>query len=317
MSDYLWDKSGDPDPEIQKLEDLLAPLGHRPGKAPAWPVARSRWVYPALAIAASVLVILGGVWTVRQRTRPAWRVAALQGAPSVTRLAKGESLRTDAHSRARLDMEDVGEVELEPNSKLSVLAVKPEEQRLALERGTIHALIWAPPGRFYVNTPSAQAVDLGCQYTLHVDSSGAGLVQVSVGWVAFESNGYESFIPATAACVTRPGKGPGIPYYEDAAKPLIDAVHHFDVYGDEGSIGAVLADARARDAISVWHLLRRVPAQDRGRVYDRLAQFISVPAGVTRAGVEAGDPKMIDSLWDTLDLGNTSWWRMWKSRMPK
>ena len=317
MSEYLWDKSGEPDPEIQKLEELLAPLAHRAGKTPKWPALRRSWVYPALAIAASVIVMLGAVWMVVERTRPAWRVASLQGTPSVTRLAKGESLRTDAHSRARLNMQDVGEVELEPNSRLSVISVRPEEQRLALESGTIHALIWAPPGRFYVNTPSAQAVDLGCQYTLHVDSSGAGLVQVSVGWVAFESNGYESFIPATAACVTRPGKGPGIPYYEDAPRPLIEAVHHFDVYGDAGSISTVLADARTRDAISIWHLLRRVPVQDRGRVYDRLAQLITVPSSVTHDGIEAGDTKMIDSLWDTLDLGNTSWWRMWKSRAPK
>jgi len=317
MSEYLWDKSGEPDPEVERLEKLLAPLGHRAGKTPQWSQARNRWLYPALAIAASVILILGAAWMFEQRTRPAWRVASLEGAPSVTRLAKGQSLRTDAHSRARLDMENVGEVELEPNSRLSVVAVKPDEQRLALERGTIHALIWAPPGRFYVDTPSAQAVDLGCQYTLRVDSSGAGLVQVSVGWVAFESDGRESFIPATAACVTRPGKGPGIPYYEDAPRELVEAVHHFDVYGDVASVGTVLSDSRTRDAITLWHLLRRVPATDRGRVYDRLAQLITAPPNVTRDGVESGDPKMIDSLWDTLDLGNTSWWRMWKSRTPK
>ena len=63
---------------------------------------------------------------------------------------------------------------------LSVLAIKPDEQRLALDHGTIHALIWSPPGRFIVNTPSAQTVDLGCQYTLNVDAEGVGLVEVSV-----------------------------------------------------------------------------------------------------------------------------------------
>lgn len=315
--DYLWDKTGEPDPQVQRLESLLAPLGHQPGKIPVLPSRRRSRVAVALAVAASLLVVAGAVWMVERHTRPAWQVAILNGSPSIKRLAKGESLKTDAHSRARLDLEDVGEVQVEPNTLLSVLAIKPEEHRLALEHGAIHALIWAPPGRFFVNTPSAQTVDLGCEYTLQVDPQGVGLVRVSVGWVAFDSDGKESFIPATAACVTRPGRGPGIPYYEDASAALIDAVHRFDQDGGEPSIGVILAEARPRDAISLWHLLRRVPQADRGRVYDRLAEFIEVPPDVTRDGVLAGNAQMIDALWDTLDLGNTSWWRMWKSRMVK
>lgn len=315
--DYLWDKSGEPDPEIQRLENRLSPLGYKLDQTPVFfPPKRSRLPY-LIAIAASVLTLCGALWVFRQRTRPAWQVAAVHGTPSLNRLAKGESISTDAQSQARLNLNDVGEVEVEPNTRLSVLAIRPEEQRLALERGTIHALIWAPPGRFIVNTPSAQTVDLGCQYSLNVDANGVGLVEVSVGWVAFENDGRESFIPAGAACVTRPGKGPGIPYYQDASPELIDAVHRFDVDADQPAIGTILAKARARDAISLWHLLRRVPPDDRGRVYDCLAQFITVPGGVTRAGVLAADPQMIDSLWNTLDLGDTSWWRMWKSRGSK
>jgi hypothetical protein len=310
--DYLWDKSGQPDPEVQRLENLLAPLGHHAGKIPSWPALKRSPASWMLAIAASVLVLGGAVWIAWQRTRPAWQVATVSGTPSLKRLAKGESISTDAQSQARLNLNDVGEVEVEPNTKLSVLAIGPDEQRLALQRGTIHALIWAPPGRFIVNTPSAQTVDLGCQYTLKVDKDGVGLVEVSVGWVAFENSGRESFIPAGAACVTRPGKSPGIPYYQDASRELIAAIDRFDADADQPAVAAILANARPRDAISLWHLLRRVQPDDRGRVYDRLAQFVTVPAGVTRQGVLAADPQMIDSLWNTLDLGDTSWWRMWK-----
>jgi hypothetical protein len=270
-----------------------------------------------LAIAASLLVFGGAVWVAWQRTRPAWQVATVSGTPSLKRLAKGESISTDSQSQARLNLNDVGEVEVEPNTRLSVLAIRPDEQRLALDHGTIHALIWAPPGRFIVNTPSAQTVDLGCQYTLKVDADGVGLVEVSVGWVAFENEGRESFIPADAACITRPGKGPGIPYYQDASSELIDALHRFDANADQSAIAVIIEKARTRDAISLWHLLRRVQPDDRGRAYDRLAQFVTMPASVTREGVLEADPKMIDTLWNTLDLGDTSWWRMWKSRGPK
>jgi hypothetical protein len=138
-----------------------------------------------------------------------------------------------------------------------------------------------------------------------------------VGWVAFENDGRESFIPADAACVTRPGNGPGIPYYEDASQAFRDAVNRFDVDADEAAAGEILSQARQRDAITLWHLLRRVPPADRGIVYDRLTQFIKTPADVTRDGVVAANPQMIDSLWNALDLGTTSWWRTWKTHAPK
>jgi hypothetical protein len=315
--DYLWDKSGEPDPEVQRLENLLAPLGHKLDKTPVLSFPKRSRVPYVLAIAASLLVLSGALWMAWQKTRPAWNVATTEGTRLLTRLSKGESINTGPHSQARLNLNDVGEVELEPNTQLSVLAIRPDEQRLALHHGTIHALIWAPPGRFIVNTPSAQTVDLGCQYTLNVNTDGVGLVEVSVGWVAFEDKGRESFIPAAAACVTRPGKGPGIPYYEDASKELIDALHRFDADSDQPAIAAILASARPRDAISLWHLLRRVQPVDRAQVYDRLSQFIAIPAGVTRDGVLAANPQMIDSLWNTFDLGNTNFWRMWKSHGPK
>ena len=271
--DYLWDKSGEPDPEVQRLENLLAPLGHKLDKTPVLSLPKPIRVPYLLAIAASLLVFGGAVWVAWQRTRPAWQVATVSGTPSLKRLAKGESISTDSESQALLNLNDVGEVEVEPNTRLSVL--------------------WAPPGRFIVNTPSAQTVDLGCQYTLKVDADGVGLVEVSVGWVAFENEGRESFIPADAACITRPGKGPGIPYYQDASSELIDALHRFDANADQSAIAVIIEKARTRDAISLWHLLRRVQPDDRGRAYDRLAQFVTMPASVTREGGPAGPPKLM------------------------
>ena len=315
--DYLWDKTGEPDPEIERLEKLLGPLGHKSGPVPA-AIARRPAIFPRLlAIAASLVVIAGAVWIGWQRSRPAWVVSAVEGTPSVKRVTSGQSFQTDAHSRARLELESVGEIEVGPETRLSVLSIKPDEHRFDLKRGAIRATIWAPPGHFFVDTPSAQAVDLGCAYTLQVDANGVGLVRVSAGWVAFESNGRESFIPAAAACATRPASGPGIPYYEDSPAKLQEALTRFDATGDPAAVTVIVSEARRRDAITLWHLLRRVEPSSRTVVYDRLAELIKVPADVNREGVLAGNPKMIDSLWNALDLGDTTWWRMWKSRMPR
>ena len=74
--DYLWDRTGEPDPEIQQLEEVLGTLRYqpRPLRIPAGlQVDRERSFFrssaPRLAIAATIaLLLLGlGVWLGLQR----------------------------------------------------------------------------------------------------------------------------------------------------------------------------------------------------------------------------------------------------------
>lgn len=68
--DYLWDRSGEPDPEIVKLEQALGRLRHQP-KAEALPQLAPvrRPFFPALAAAAVILLVLaGGLWLALRRS---------------------------------------------------------------------------------------------------------------------------------------------------------------------------------------------------------------------------------------------------------
>jgi len=70
--DYLWDKTGQPDPEIQKLEEILGRLRYQP-KPLELPVARRRSYFPLIAIAASLMLALlaAGIWLrARNQTVP-------------------------------------------------------------------------------------------------------------------------------------------------------------------------------------------------------------------------------------------------------
>jgi len=330
MSDYLWDKSGEPDPEIGRLEGLLGRYGYQPTPPPAFPRRAARivpiftWRKP-LAVAAALVLVAGGVWIATWRPREEWAVARVEGAPRVAarpitgdaRLRAGEWLETDATSRVKLAVGLIGELEVEPSSRLRLIRTRLTEHRIVLERGTIQALIWAPARTFFVETPSAVAVDLGCKYVLTVDDAGAGLLRVIMGWVGFEHDGQESFIPENALCKTRPGIGLGTPYYEDAPTALRTALDQFDFFGRRAEpLAVVLAEARRRDALTLWHLLVRARVEDRGRVFDRMAELVPPPAGVTRGGLLAGDRRMHELWWDALGLENTSWWRKWKRLLP-
>jgi len=265
------------------------------------------------AIAAVITcVAAGSIWFATQTSRTTWEVAALEGMPVVgsdrvnasARLKVGDWLETDAASRAKLDVGMIGEVEVEPNTRLRLLQSAATDHRIALARGTIHATIWAPPRLFFVETPSAIAVDLGCAYTLQVADDGASLLHVTTGWVALELAGRESIIPAGAVCETRPGIGPGTPYYEDAPEALTRSLREFD-FGTGGSdiLDAILQQTRERDALTLWHLLTRVEDSERGRVYDRLAGLAPPPGGVTRDGILRGDKTMLDQWSDELGFG--------------
>jgi hypothetical protein len=84
--DYLWDKSGQPDPEIQKLEEILGTLRYQP-KPLELPVSHRRNYFPLIAIAASLLLALlaGGVWLrVRNQRAPQPQQAHVVPTPAPT-----------------------------------------------------------------------------------------------------------------------------------------------------------------------------------------------------------------------------------------
>lgn len=255
--------------------------------------------------------------------RPAWEVTRLDGRPAIGRqridekgkLPLGEWLTTDEASRAQITIGQIGEVKIEPNSRVQLIEAQEDNHRLAIQRGKMEAFIWAPPRKFFVQTPSALAVDLGCSYTLEVAEDGTGFLHVTMGWVAFEWQGRESFVPAEARCITRPNLGPGTPYFNDATAEFQNDLSRFDT-GDFNALDAILASARKRDALTLWHLLARTEGEARGKVFDRLAQLIPPPKPITRQGILVGQQTMFDLWWKELGLGDTEWWRMWKGAMP-
>ncbi|PYU84436.1 MAG: hypothetical protein DMG50_04695 [Acidobacteria bacterium] len=342
--DYLWDRSGKPDPEVQKLEAALGRYRHnqpapsfekirdlRPVKQ-HWSIFSLRWSYQLGAVAAVVLLAATVFLVLRpkptENAGPSWAVARLEGTPRVgwhsvgeksgpVKMGIGQTLVTDGSSRASITLDETGRVEVDAGSRLRLVTNGPGRKRLSLERGTIHATIWAPPGEFVVDTPSAVAVDLGCVYTLHVDDSGAGLLRTTMGWVGFKLNGQESFIPAGAVCKTRPKIGPGTPYMEDAPASFLDALSRFDFESitpaeRNALLGILLADARKNDALTIWHLLSRVSDADRQGVYDRLASLAPPPAGVTRNGILRLDRPMLDSWWNSFGFGDIYLWRTYE-----
>ncbi|HKS07963.1 MAG TPA: FecR domain-containing protein, partial [Pyrinomonadaceae bacterium] len=262
---------GAPDSVWTGIEASLGSEGTRSARV-------NRWWQGRVAAVAAVLLVVGGLgvwwfWTKGFKNdlkRASWEVQRLNGAPRIGekrigaqgQLGVGEWLETDGNSRAQIAVSSIGRVNIDENTRVRLVETEPTEHRLELARGKLSATIWAPPRLFFVDTPSAVAADLGCAYTLEVKDDGAGVLRVTAGWVALELKGRESMVPAEAACETRPGVGPGTPYFEDAAPSFLKALEVVDFGNDAAAktsaLDVMLRQVRARDTLTLWHLLARV-----------------------------------------------------------
>src|SRR5262245_40279983 len=159
-NDYLWDRSGEADPELQMLENALSQL-RAATNPPNFPVinaaVRERrspfaWKMPRLA-AASVLSLAlaatAGLLLLPSSPiyrGPGWDVARLEGAPNVGRfsltadvkkaqLRVGDLLITDNSSRASVAVAEIGELSVDPGSRLRLLESGSNRKRIAVEFG--------------------------------------------------------------------------------------------------------------------------------------------------------------------------------------
>src|SRR6266436_2805319 len=284
--DSLWDG----------LESALDRAGRTPQTLPRRRILPIR-VQPRLALVSLALVTLvigfAAFWLRQtpQSLRPSWDVARLDGAPRIgsaqvgdqAKLGVGQWLETDTNSRAQISVSDIGLVQIDPNTRVRLVETKPTEHRLELAEGRLSARISAPPKLFFVNTPSGVAEDLGCAYTLEVDKSGNSLLRVTTGWVSLQLKDRESVVPAGAACATKPGIGPGTPYFEDASEKFrvalskLDFGYVVDVPDVLRPLEIVITEARPRDTLTLWHLLYRVEGKDRELVFERMAALSPPP----------------------------------------
>jgi ferric-dicitrate binding protein FerR (iron transport regulator) len=325
MSDeYLFDKSGPPDPSVERLEKLLLPFRHdrsqaRSGKRStslaAAPGRRRRNAAAAAALLAAAAIVAALLW---KEARPGhvtkFELAETSGDVRIeegllSSSSPADPARSDplklrsrvvcgAGASARVRVGDLGYVTLEERTRVRVERSAPDAEaardgayQLYLERGSVSATIFAAPRVFELGTPSGIAVDLGCVYKTTVDDSGHTTLSVVLGKVSFESEGRKVRVPAGASCRAVPGRGPGTPVWDDAGAEYHDAVERIDgaksVATAAVPLKLVLTQSRARDSLTLWNLLDHPDPDVRGQTFDRLAELVPPPAGLARSAALA------------------------------
>jgi hypothetical protein len=256
---YLWDRSGEADGETQELERLL---GSFRAPVPAFRAPHSSRLLFALPLAAMLVLGIAVPGFIAYRNA-GWRAGAL----AVYRA--GDVI----HARAplRIERPSIGIVDVGAGTTLRIV----DKRRLALDVGTIHARTTSPPGLFIVDTPSTQAVDLGCEYVLDVTKNGSGSLHVTAGWVELGDGFVQSLVPRGASATFDAEGNLSPPVFDDASAEFKDAVRRRD-------IPRVTATARPRDALTLLNLRGHVTDDERMMLFDKLAQLVPPPPSITR-----------------------------------
>ena len=123
---YLWDRSGESDPEVVHLEKLLGDLkwpeqalqGTRPMQR------RHNRVWMTMAAAAAVALCLGTALYVQRMHRmhatTSWQLSLAGQKPSAVRT--GQVIETFERTSATMESQSVGEVEIDANSRVRMMA---------------------------------------------------------------------------------------------------------------------------------------------------------------------------------------------------
>ena len=299
-SDYLWDRAGPPDPEVQALEDLLGRFAHSgrsgPEQRTAPPRPRHRaWALPlAAAVFAAIALV---IWQADRgsfvQSGDGIQLELIAGGlPG----EEGEFLVAGA-SGAVLQLTGesgnwIGDLSLSPGSRFGIETLSRGLAHLTLGSGHLEvSLSDASPSRFFqVDTPSALCVGLGGAYTLDVDELGASQVVVTRGRVSFEDReGIARYVPAGAECKAFLDLGLGTPRFPTGTPGFTALLDEFDAaLGETAATRRGLADrlggtaAHPRDTLALWHLLNDPDGQIRDRAETALIRIAGLPPAALR-----------------------------------
>ena len=326
--DWLFEKKGEVDPEVDRLEGLLSEERYK-GTLPELPEresprGRGRIVWLA---AAAVLVVGGalGAWLAlggeaqdvnAPEVLVSWPIVESSGELQVgsarvaagtdVELEVGSWMETGAGGEALVQVADIGTMRLSERTRMRIKKSGAEEHRLEVTRGKVHAKVVAPPRLLVVETPSGTAVDLGCEYTLEVGEDGGSVLEVRTGEVAMEGSRAVALVPAGAMVKTSAADGPGIPYRVNASEGVKEAADALAARPkDDAALRRLIASAEHGDGLTLWHSMARIPRESRPDVLARVEMLYpgQEPDARTRELLLAGDREALESWGSELLIG--------------
>jgi hypothetical protein len=268
------------------------------------PVRRWTW---AVALAAGLALAFGArAWWSYAHPASYYEVTGIAG---LERAHVGDSIETNADQTAIVRVAALGDVEVQPGSRIRVDDMGADLHKLYLDRGAVTALILAKPGVFQIGTPSGLSIDLGCKYELRVDDAGTTHMKVLTGRVKFAALGKTVVVPHGAECEATRGLGPNVPVRVEASDAFRQAARRlelvdqpsdfgkFTMFGSDEDNLLVFDNGDAHeDSVTLFHLFTNARSEAvSSKALEMLLIACSPPDGVTSDMLRARDLRAIDA----------------------
>ena len=320
-------RSGEPDPEIQRLEGLLGKFRYdSPPLVFPEIIPNRRWkffpwrirLFPALTTAGVAVAAIVAVTFLVYRTKPTpstlpgWDVSSVEGTPRI-----GEETISTKEGTSRLGIGQMLETDRQVTGQPSGRRYRQDR------RGPEHTPTLAEHGLGAEADCSGSGNDsylyLGTGRSIRGRHAlgghgGSGLCLHFAGRRFGRGDG--AHIPRvgriqaewprvlhTGGCSLRdPAEDrPRHAVLRGCIGGIPTALTRFDFEDSTPQqrahdVAIVLGAARNRDALTLWHLLARVDDEQRVLVYNRLSLFVPPPATVTKEGILRLDQPMLDLL---------------------
>lgn len=204
-----------------------------------------------------------------------WKLISLKGGAIVNgvrteKVNVGDWIQTDSVSSVILKIANVGDVSIEPNTKVRFIQSDNNVSRIEVLYGTVNTTT-SQADKFILQSSNMKVQDKGGSYSFKVDDKGNGVIYVNNGIANVESGNKSAVVTDGKFCLYKPEFGVGIPFRKDSKPEFQNALFNYDFNnGGMPSVYYAIANAMPEDYASLMNLIPRVDEKTKYLVLNKL-----------------------------------------------
>lgn len=211
---------------------------------------------------------------------------------------KGTSLVTKDDSKVIVYVPNSCNMEVYSNSKLILLKAKKNNNVVQLDFGKIKVYSTSLIPYFFVNVNNTTIEFWGGSFITEADENSNTRIIVESGIIELENNSGNCLVDEGYMCELKKNYRIGTPYRINAPDSLKEEIEKFDYKnGGDDSIERIIKYSKAEDALTLLYLIPHVSINQRGNLFQKIANYFPPPSNVTYEGIIKLNKDMLKSWW--------------------
>lgn len=288
------------DIKITPLSNNILTIDFNEDKKPATESKQSSFIsrnWYWLASAAVILLIVSvslmntsrkGGFSVEEMSN--WKLVSLKGGAFINgvksdKVNVGDWIQTDSVSSVVLKIANVGDVSIEPNTKVRFIQSDNDVSKIEVMYGTVNTST-SQADKFILQSSNMKVQDKGGSYSFKVDDKGNGVIYVNNGIANVVSDNKSAVVTDGKFCYYKPEYGVGTPFRKDSKPEFQNALYQYNFNnGGVNSVYYAMANAMPEDYASLINLIPRVDDKTKYLVLNKLGKL--APQAMTTINIDS------------------------------